>query len=292
MTRSFALLVNPTAAGGRALQRAPVIRAEFERLGATCRTVETTSIEHARETARAAVEAGETVAALGGDGFVRPIAGELAEGPGSLAVLPGGRGNDFARVLGIPANPEGAARVAVEGVERMFDLAEVNGTPYLGIASLGFDSEANRIANEARFVRGNLVYLYATLRAVAAWRPARFTLVVDGERHEVTGWSVGACNSKAYGGGMYVAPHAELDDGKLEVVAKAKTSKLRFLREVPYLFNGRFLELPSTRTYQGEQISVDADRPFDVYADGDPLARTPATMRVRRQALRVIVPAG
>ncbi len=91
---------------------------------------------------------------------------------------------------------------------------------------------------------------------------------------------------------MYVAPHAELDDGKLEVVAKAKTSKLRFLRDIPYLFNGRFLDLPSIRTYQGEQVSIDADRPFDVYADGDPLARTPATMRVRRQVLRVIVPAG
>ena len=291
MTRRFALLVNPTAAGGRALQRAPAIRAEFESLGAACRTVETTSIEHARETARAAAEAEETVAALGGDGFVRPIAGELAGGQGSLAVLPGGRGNDFARVLGIPADPEGAARVAVEGVERMLDIAEVNGVPYIGIASLGFDSDANRIANEARLVRGNLVYLYAALRATAAWKPARFTVIVDGERHELTGWSVGVCNSKAYGGGMFVAPHAELDDGKLEVVAKAETSKLRFLRDVPWLFNGKFLELPSTRTYQGEQICIEADRPFDVYADGDRLAQTPATMRVRKRALRVIVPA-
>ena len=132
----------------------------------------------------------------------------------------------------------------------MLDLAEVNGTPYIGIASLGFDSEANRIANEARFVRGNLVYLYAALRAVASWKPARFTIIVDGERHELTGWSVGVCNSKAYGGGMFVAPHAELDDGKLDVVAKAETSKLRFLRDLPSAFNGKFLELPSIRTYQ------------------------------------------
>ena len=291
MTRRFALLVNPVAAGGRALRRLPVVAAELERLGAPHRAIETRDIQHALEEAQAAVENGETVAALGGDGFVRPIAGVIASGPGSLAVLPGGRGNDFARVLGIPSEPEGAARVAVEGEERMLDLAEVNGTPYIGIASLGFDSEANRIANEARFVRGNLVYLYAALRAVASWKPARFTVVVDGERHEMTGWSVGVCNSKAYGGGMFVAPQAELDDGKLDVVAKAETSKLRFLRDLPSAFNGKLLDLPSMRVYRGEEISIESDRPFDIYADGDPLARTPATMRVRRQVLRVIVPA-
>jgi YegS/Rv2252/BmrU family lipid kinase len=290
VTRRFALLVNPVAAGGRALRRLPAVTAELDRLGAPHRAVETRDIDHACAEALRAAEAGETVAALGGDGFLRPIAGVLAGGPAALAILPGGRGNDFARVLGIPAEPEGAARVAVEGEERMLDIAEVDGTPYLGIASLGFDSEANRIANEARFVRGNLVYLYAALRAVASWKPARFGVVVDGERHEVIGWSAGVCNSKAYGGGMYVAPQAELDDGKLDVVAKAETSKLRFLRDVPFLFNGRFLELPSTRVYRGEQITIESDRPFDVYADGDPLARTPATMRVRRQVLRVIVP--
>jgi diacylglycerol kinase family enzyme len=115
---------------------------------------------------------------------------------------------------------------------------------------------------------------------------------VDGERHELTGWSVGVCNSRAYGGGMYVAPHAKLDDGKLDVVAKAETSKLRFLRDFPSTFNGKFLDLPSTRVYgAGEHITIDADRPFDVYADGDLIGRTPATMTVRRQVLRVIVPA-
>ena len=291
MTRRIALLVNPTAAGGRVLRRVPPIVADLQRLGVPHRSVETKSMEHACEEARRAVEAGETVAALGGDGFLRPLAGVLAGGSGTLAILPGGRGNDFARVLGIPADPAAAARVAVEGAERMLDIAEVNGTPFVGIASLGFDSDHNRIANEARFVRGNLVYLYAAMRAVASWKPARFSVTVDGAHHEITGWSVGVCNSKAYGGGMFVAPHAELDDGKLEVVAKAETSKLRFLRDLPRAFDGSFLDLPSIRTYQGEQITIDASRPFDVYADGDRLAHTPATMRVRRQVLRVVVPA-
>jgi len=292
VTRRIAVLVNPVAAGGRALERLPAVVAELNRLGTAHRTIETRDIEHAGEAARAAAEAGEIVAALGGDGFIRPIAGVLAGGPGTLAILPGGRGNDFARVLGIPAEPQAAARTAVQGRERMVDIADVDGVPYIGIASLGFDSEANRIANEASLVRGNLVYLYAALRALASWKPATFRVTIDGDSHELTGWSVAVANSKAYGGGMFLAPQAVLDDGLLDVVTGSRTSKLRFLRELYRVFKGTHLDSPSVSVYRGESVSVNADRPFDVYADGDPIGTTPASMSVRRRALRVIVPAG
>ena len=105
--------------------------------------------------------------------------------------MPCGRGNDLARVLGVPSDPAEAARLAVEGEERLLDVADVDGTPFMGIASFGFDSDANRVANEAKLVRGNAVYLYAALRALAAWKPARFAVTVDGERrrdHRVTPW--------------------------------------------------------------------------------------------------------
>ena len=90
----------------------------------------------------------------------------------------------------------------------------------MGIASLGFDSDANRIANEARLVKGNLVYLYAALRALAGWKHARFRVTVDGREREVVGYSVAIGNSKAYGGGMFVFPHAKLDDGLLDVLTR------------------------------------------------------------------------
>ena len=291
MTRRITLLVNPTAAGGRALRRVPAITAELSRLGASHRTVETESIEHACAEARRAVEADETVAALGGDGFLRPLAGVLAGGPGALAVLPGGRGNDFARVLGIPVEPAAAARVAVQGTEKALDIAEVNGEPYIGIASLGFDSECNQLANETKLIRGNLVYLYSALRTLVSWKPATFTVDVDGQHHEITGWSVAVANSKAFGGGMFLAPHAQLDDGILEVITIAKSSRLAYLRGLPKVFKGTHLENPMVGTLRGKRVSVSADRPFDVYADGDPVATLPATMSVRRQVLRVIVPA-
>ncbi|MEA2365964.1 MAG: hypothetical protein QOI32_1476 [Thermoleophilaceae bacterium] len=289
--REFVLLVNPASARGRALTALPQVHAVLDELGARHRTVTTRSIDHAYEESCAAATKGETVVALGGDGLLRPLAGALKHTDGSLAVIPCGRGNDFARVLGIPKDPAEAARVAVEGTPRMLDVANVEGTPYLGIASFGFDSDANRIANEARLVKGNAVYVYAALRALAAWKPATFTVKVDGERHEMNGYSVAVGNSKAYGGGMFVFPHAELDDGRLDVMLAKRTSKRRFLIELPKVFRGTHGESEHVEFLRGEEIEVSADRPFAIYADGDPIGATPAIMRVERRCLRVIAPA-
>ena len=293
MSRRFALLINPASGGGRSLRALPAVLAELDRLGASHRTVTTQSIEHAAEEAARAGAAGETVAAVGGDGLLRPVAAALKGTPSAVALIPCGRGNDLARVLGIPRDPAAAARMAVQGAERPLDVATVDGTPYLGIASCGFDSDANRIANEARLIKGNLVYLYAALRALATWKPARFTLSLDGRERVVSGYSAGACNNKAYGGGMYAAPDALLDDGRFDVLWVERMSKLRFLTKVlPRLFNGTYVELPEVGMERAASVRIEADRPFAVYADGDHLADLPATVRILPQALDMIAPSG
>ena len=184
-----------------------------------------------------------------------------------------------------------AARMAVDGRERMIDVAEADGEVFLGIASLGFDSDANRIANESRVIRGNLVYLYAALRALWSWKAGHFTVTVDGEAHQLTGYSVGAANSKAYGGGMYVAPQAELDDGQLDIVALGNVSKLTFLgRVLPKVFRGTHIGEDYVTVLRGRRIEIDADRRFRVYADGDPIADVPVTITVAQRCLRVVGP--
>jgi len=288
VSRRFALLVNPAAGGGRALARLPDFVAAFERHGAVHRVIETRDPTHAQREARDAHQRGEIIAALGGDGMLRLLAEVLRDTDATLAILPGGRGNDLARVLGIPSDPAAAVGVAVEGEQRMLDVASVGGRPYLGIASFGFDSDANRIANEARLIRGNLVYLYAAVRALAGWRPASFAVTVDGERHELEGYSVAVANSSAYGGGMLLAPQAVLDDGQLDVVATSKTPKLHCVRMLPRVFSGRHLSDPSVHTWRGRCIELAADRPFTIYADGDPIAELPATVSVSQRCLRVI----
>ena len=273
------------------MRRLPEVETELRRLGADFRSVQTLDAGHARELAAEAGQAGDTVVSVGGDGLLRPLAAALRDTDGALAVVPAGRGNDFARVLGVPEDPLVAARIAVQGKERMIDVAQAGGEVYLGIASLGFDSDANRIANESRVIRGNMVYLYSALRALASWKCASFTVTVDGERHELRGYSVAVANSKAYGGGMYIAPDAELDDGLLDVVAIREVSRLRFLANMPKVFRGNHLNEPSVFTHRGSEITVEAERRFRVYADGDPIADVPVTMTVAKRCLRVVGPA-
>jgi YegS/Rv2252/BmrU family lipid kinase len=289
--RPACLIVNPNAGGGRAEAALPDVRAALEGRGVTFHVECTRSVEHARELARAALEAGEAALTLGGDGLAGAVAGVLAGTDGVLGVLPGGRGNDLARVLGLPAEAGPAAAVLAEGHERLIDVGYVDGRAFLGIASLGFDSEANRIANETTFLKGDLVYAYAALRALAGWKPARFEVELDGgERLAFSGYSVGAANSKAYGGGMFVAPDAELDDGLLDVVMYSRGTKRRFLQSVVRAFDGRLQESPSVRTVRARSLRVSSDRRFAVYADGDPIGELPATIRVAHRALRVLAP--
>lgn len=291
MIRRLALIVNPRASGGDVRNVVGLAARELERARAPFRVVESRDLGHARLAAGTAASAGETVVAVGGDGLVGPLAGVLRGSDAALAILPAGRGNDFARVVGIPRDPAAAARVAIEGEEKLLDVGEVNGVAFVGIASVGFDSDANRIANDSRLVRGRLVYLYAALRALAGWRHACFRVTVDGETRQFSGYSVAVANSKAYGGGMYLAPHAELDDGRLDVLMVEHSGKLRFLRSLPKIFKGTHLEEPTVQFESGRRVEVSADRSFVVYADGDPVAELPVAVSVASRVLRVVVPA-
>jgi YegS/Rv2252/BmrU family lipid kinase len=289
----LSLIVNPSAGDGRAGRVLPEVQAALAELGLPHHVERTTSLEHAKELALAAAAAGELAVALGGDGIVGAAADALKHSDGVLGVLPGGRGNDFARVLGIPSAPRAACQVLASGVVRELDLGAVGSTTFIGIASCGFDSEANRVANETRLVRGNLVYAYGALRALVGWRPARFELRLDGgETRTLIGYTVAAANSKAYGGGMMMAPDASLQDGLLDVVLVGQVPKLRFLRLLPTVFKGEHVRQPNVEVLRVREIEISADRPFTMYADGDPIAELPATVRALPRAVRVIVPAG
>ncbi len=151
------LLVNPSSGGGRSLKALARVEALLDARRVPFRVVRTRSLEHGVAKALQAVEAGEIPVVISGDGMIGAIGGALAGAETPLGIVPGGRGNDLARVLGIPTDPEEAIEVVLAGESRQIDVGEVNGKPFLCIASVGFDSDANRIANESR-LRGNLVY--------------------------------------------------------------------------------------------------------------------------------------
>jgi YegS/Rv2252/BmrU family lipid kinase len=290
MERPVRLIVNPSAGAGRAQRLLPAVEGALRGLGIPFRVDRTTSMEHARELARAGRDAGEVVAAMGGDGLTGAVAGELQGSDAVLAVVPGGRGNDFARKLGIGSDPVAACELIARGHERRVDVAEAGGRVYIGILSAGLDSDASVVANETRLPLGPLVYLYGGLVALARWQVARWDVVVDGESHRFSGYSVAVANSGIFGGGMRIVPDAALDDGLLDVVLCQDGPRRNYLRNLGRVFRGTHVDAEELIFLRGREITFSADRPFTAFADGDAVVDLPATVRVLPASLRVLAP--
>jgi len=282
------LVVNPVAGGGRATKILPTVQRALAEQDVL--VTPTTSLNHADELAAAAVADDRVVVAMGGDGLVGRVAGTVADRGGLMAVVPGGRGNDFARMVGIPRDPVEACSVVLDGVEQRVDVGEVDGRVFVGIASVGFDSEVQERVLRTKVPLGQAVYLYGALATVRAWRPARFSCVVEDTDVGVTGWSIVVANSGLYGGGMRIAPNASLTDGALDVVTIRECPRRHFLRVLPRVFKGSHVSDPIVAVHRATSVKLDADRPFRVFADGDPIGSLPCTVSVRPAALRLIVP--
>ena len=290
MSRRLQLVVNPSAGGGRAAKLLPSVESALRSAGHDVVVTQTRSLPHADELAAAAVADERVVVAMGGDGIVGRVAATVSTYSGVMGVLPGGRGNDFCRAVGIPQDPIAACDVLASGEERTVDVGYADGHAFLGIASIGFDSDVQERVLRSKLPLGQLVYLYGSLVTVAKWRPARFDCTVDGEPLTAVGWSVAVANSGMYGGGMRLAPDASVEDGLLDVVVTTHTPRRTFLRALPKVFKGTHVEEPSVSVRSATTVELSADRPFRVFADGDPIATLPCTVTIRPGALRVLLP--
>jgi diacylglycerol kinase (ATP) len=303
----FCLVVNPAAGGGRALRAFPAATAALAAAGASYQVSQSASLDHARELADGAARRGEVVVAVGGDGMAGAMAGAVAAAGGMFGIIQAGRGNDFALVLGLPDDAAAAARVLVGGQARSVDLIGVSvpGEPELIVALsvyLGVPALAGEIANRTRLLRGPLVYPVAALRVLARWTPAAFR-VEPGAQDGIPGgdfaaYAVVVANCAYFGGGMKVAPPAEIDDGLLEVVTMRHGPRLAFIRALLKIRDGTHVTLPQIGLGRAAEVTVTVDRDMLAAADGETLpwaaplpAGIPLRIRVLPRTLRVIGPA-
>ncbi|HEX3609698.1 MAG TPA: diacylglycerol kinase family protein [Solirubrobacterales bacterium] len=284
------LLVNPHSAHGRALKLLPRVEQELDERRIPFRVERTRGLEDGVERALRAIEGDEVPVVISGDGLIGAVGGAMAGSEMPLGIVPGGRGNDLARALGIPDDPAAAVAVLAAGRTRRIDVGEANGRRFLGIVSVGFDSECNRLANEVRILRSNLVYVYSLFRTLLGWKPARFTIRAGEERLRISGYSVSVANSSTFGGGMRIAPEAELDDGLFDVVTIGEVGKLRFVANLAKVFKGTHVDGEDVRVFRAPRLELTASRPFPVYADGDHLTDLPASIRILPRALSVLAP--
>lgn len=245
--------------------------------------------------ARAGAEGYGTVLSVGGDGTTHWAVNALMRSPAQprpvLAVLPGGTANDFPRCLGIPLNPHLAVRALWEGTRRRVDVGRINDRFYATIAGVGFDAEVAQLVNRwPKWIGGTVLYVAGILRMLVAYSPVNARIAIDGHEQVQRMFLLAAANTNWYGGGMYMAPHAKIDDGQLAVVVAGDLTKFEILAVLPKVFSGRHLEHPKVSHTTAHEVRVTSETPLAIHADGETVGRVPAVFQIVPQALEVIVP--
>lgn len=286
--RAFHCLVNPMSGGGAAPAAVVPVARILRDAGAQVKVTYSPGPVACAQLARQAAGRGEVVVAVGGDGMLSSVASAIVEAGGTLGIVPSGRGNDFARMLGLSADPEEIAHVLLEGEPTGVDVVDAGRRVVLGSVYAGVDSLASAIVDRARRWPRSLQYPYAAVRSVIEFSPTRFTVEVDGERFDEEAYTVVVANSGYYGAGMHIAPAASVSDGLLDVVIIRAVSKLRLIRSMPRLYDGTHVELDDVITAQGVEVRVRSVAPVTAYGDGERLAPLPITARVRAGALTVL----
>ena len=248
---------------------------------------------HARELARGARARGATlIAAWGGDGTANEVASELAFTNATFAIIPSGSGNGLARELRIPLGADEAFAVALEGSESVMDAGELDGRLFFNVAGIGLDARvAHRFAAGGLLRRGFLRYLEITTQELFTYHPDEHSIVVDGDVQRTRALVVAICNSRQYGNGAIIAPHALVNDGLLDVVVIEDRPVLATALQVPRVFAGQIDRVPGVTIRRGASVEVTSSRPVIYHVDGEPfVGAASVAARVRPRALRVRCP--
>lgn len=286
------VLVNPVAGNGKTRRLMPKIKNRLSKTPHEFSWIVTQSPDEMRSHIQNAAGRGiEAVLLVGGDGTIHEALPSLSEGSPPMGVIPCGRGNDFARNVGIPLNLGMSCSFQEHPVIRMIDLPKVNGRPFGSIASIGFDSLVSRFAHEKKgFFGGTLGYIVCVFRALSEFEPIGVETDVDGTFWSGRAMMVAISNGRFYGGGMKIAPDAEIDDGLFSICIVKEIPKRVLLCQFPKVFRGEHIAHPAVVMTMGKKVNVASDREGEIFADGECVGRTPALFTIERKKIRVILP--
>lgn len=305
-------VINPTAARGRASREWSKARLELRKRGVIFTEFLTTRPGQACEMTRQALLAGEVcVIAVGGDGTLNEVVsgyfdkgGQAINPHAAIGLLPCGTGSDFRRSLGLN-NRETALQAIVSGQSRLIDVVRIgltgqDGQPVsrysVNVISFGLGGEVVHLVNSWRnvwppWIGGHARFVLAALKALRNYRNHRIHISFDdGQKsEEICSNFLVAANGRFAGGGMKFAPHAELDDGLMDVVLTDKASRLDILKELPRIRFGWHLRNPKVKLMRTPAITISASKPLPVDVDGESVGFTPAKLTIQPSALRFVV---
>lgn len=296
--RSIALLTNPAAGHGTAIQAARRARARFAERGVRVRELMGTDAAQSRTLAAQAVADGvEALVVVGGDGMVHLALPAVVGTATALGVIPAGTGNDQARAYGWPRrSPEAAADVVMDGRRRTVDVgcavtADGRSAYFGSVLASGFDSLVSDRTNRMRWPHGRARYNVAMLAEFANLRPLPFVLTFADGRVVVRDLLLVAVgNTRSYGGGMQICPDADPSDGQFDVTIGGAAPRRDVLRLMPHVYRGTHVGRPQVEVVRTTGLRIESPG-INAYADGDYLGPLPVDVSLLPSALNLLVPA-
>jgi YegS/Rv2252/BmrU family lipid kinase len=306
------VIVNPKSQGGRLGKRWPEI-AEVLGRAFPYDDVHTTGPNDATRIAREALESGaDRIIAIGGDGTINEVVNGFFDGAGkpikpdaALGIMPFGTGGDFRRTLGIPTDPHEATEILKANRTKAIDVGKLeltghDGKPALrmfaNIASFGVSGHLDRMINESGKKLGRFGYFVLGTKATITYKNQRVQLIFDGnvnDRVEVTAYNVAVANGRFFGGGMKIAPNAELDDGVFDITVVGDLGLVQLLKGFArQVYTGDHLKTKGVSVRRARVVeaeAIDPNDPVEFDVDGEHLGRLPARFEVVPHALKVIV---
>ncbi len=284
------LCINPKSRAGDCIDCEPFVE-KLHRLGPV--VIHRLGEDDFDEVVAALGDRLERVVIGGGDGTLNRLLPEVIDLGVPLGVLPLGTGNDFARALGLPLDPEEAVDVVVEGSLRQVDLGMANGRWFLNAAGIGLGPELTRRLDGERKQRlGVLAYLSSAIEGIGDWRTRRAILEVNGTRKKTSFLQITIANGVHYGGGMTVSRDAAVDDGQLRILVIKPQTPWQLLRKFFALRWGtRKDETPEKiELLSSDHVRVRTASPCEVTIDGELATTTPLECRSVPGAIEVYAP--
>ncbi len=289
------LIVNLIAGHGRCKELFPKVKEELDRRGIDYELHYTNEPQEATDVAKWGVEAGfHRIVAMGGDGTVNEVANGLLGQDAVLAVIPAGTGNDFVRMLGIPADPFDALNVLGNHQETTVDLGQVaDDRCFVNGVGIGIDAQVARDVLQMERLRGAAAYISAAVKEVFRFKAFPVTIESEAWQLDATCLSIGLSNGKFAGGGFKLAPEADVYDGMIDISVIEDYSKLERLVRLPRVRAGKHLGWRNVHYCQLTEATIASPKKLIAHVDGEPF-RLPSdsfSVRVLPKALRVLIPA-
>ena len=285
-------IINPIAGGGMVNDKFAEARAYMDGRGAEYELVYTEREHQATELAEQAYANGERfIVAVGGDGTVNEVAAALyGKNDATMGIFPFGTGNDLARALRLPGEPEEAAELLLVGSSRLIDIGTANSKPFINVGGLGFDVDV--VLNTERFknrFHGMMPYMLGIITSLIHMKRVKAVITADGNAETLDIMLCAVANGTHFGGGMAVAPNADVTDGLFDVCIIKSAGLLRVLTLLPRFIKGRHLNSKLVKYFRASEVTIDCD-PMPMQLDGELGMYAPVRFKILHEALRVVMP--